>query len=272
MNFFLAYQDEKRGELVTDRRRIQWAYFTGWFSIDFVSIVPFDLANIVGPADSGLEDLKILKVIRLLRLVKLLRIMRASRVMKRLENQIGLSFRAISLIKFLVMILVLVHWIACLWNLIPGLQGDTSDLDECCASWHDGRVVMSDGDFEPEFNLSTEEMPECPYSWLCHLSFRTEGRFDYDDPLQKYIRGFEFAILALGVGYGQAVPQTVTEQVTAIFCILVFGSVYAYVLGSICGIVSNTDPATAEYRQKMDHLNAFMAEIYLPQDMRVRYR
>jgi hypothetical protein len=124
MNFFLAYQDEKRGELITNRKQIVKAYVFGWFPIDFISVVPFDLANVFGDDDnkSAVADLKILKVIRLLRLIKLLRIMRASRVMKRLENQIGLSFRAISLLKFLTMIIILVHWIACLWNLIPGLQ------------------------------------------------------------------------------------------------------------------------------------------------------
>lgn len=111
----------------------------------------------------------------------------------------------------------------------------------------------------------------CPYSWLCNLHERTEGRFNLSS-LQKCIRGFEFAILAIGVVYGQAIPQTVVERIVAMFCILVFGSVYAYILGSICGLVSNTDPATAEYRLKMDQLNAYMAEIYLPQEMRIRYR
>ena len=64
MNFFLAFQDEKKGELVTDRKRIVWAYLLGWFPIDFISIIPFDLANVVGDgSDSAVADLKILKVL-----------------------------------------------------------------------------------------------------------------------------------------------------------------------------------------------------------------
>jgi potassium voltage-gated channel Eag-related subfamily H protein 7 len=110
MNFFLAFQDEKKGELVTDRRRIVKAYLFGWFPIDFISVVPFDIANVVGD-NEAVADLKILKVVRLLRLIKLLRIMRASRVIKRLENQIGLSIRAMSQLKLLTRNIFLVHWV-----------------------------------------------------------------------------------------------------------------------------------------------------------------
>jgi hypothetical protein len=36
------------------------------------------------------------------------------------------------------------------------------------------------------------------------------------------------------------------------------GLVYAYIIGSVCNIVSNMDLATKLYEQSMDHLNSYM--------------
>ena len=39
---------------------------------------------------------------------------------------------------------------------------------------------------------------------------------------------------------------------------------YGYMIGSVCGIVTQIDPAGAKFRQSMDTLNSFMNEIELP--------
>ena len=40
---------------------------------------------------------------------------------------------------------------------------------------------------------------------------------------------------------------------------LVGGSTYAYLIGDICGVLSNTDPATTEFKNTMDTLNKCVA-------------
>ena len=57
-----------------------------------------------------------------------------------------------------------------------------------------------------------------------------------------------------------------------VVCFVLAGSIYAYVIGAICGIVSQMDPATQHYNQTMDQLNGFMEEIHLPQEQRNDYR
>ena len=48
MQFFLAYPDPKQGNrLVKDRKRIVHIYLHGWFGIDAISLIPFDIFGLV---------------------------------------------------------------------------------------------------------------------------------------------------------------------------------------------------------------------------------
>ena len=42
-NFFQTYQDEETFEIITDRREIALKYIKGWFIIDLLSIIPFNV-------------------------------------------------------------------------------------------------------------------------------------------------------------------------------------------------------------------------------------
>ena len=64
--------------MVYDNRKIAEKYLKGWFTIDFLTTVPFDQI-IRAISDSG-EQSAFLRTIRIVRLVKLLRIIRASRI------------------------------------------------------------------------------------------------------------------------------------------------------------------------------------------------
>jgi hypothetical protein len=61
--FFLAYRDDTQGgRLVQELSLIRRNYVCGWFPVDFLSVVPFDVI--------GLKQLKTIRLIRLLRLLK----------------------------------------------------------------------------------------------------------------------------------------------------------------------------------------------------------
>merc|ERR1712100_557468 len=87
MQFFLPY--ETKGvegiRLVTCRRSITMHYFKGWFIVDLVSILPFDMVSCVGSSDNreDVAKLKIIRFVRLLRLIKMVRLLRASRIVNR---------------------------------------------------------------------------------------------------------------------------------------------------------------------------------------------
>ena len=78
LNFFLAYQESPRegGQWVTDPPMIRRHYLRTWFTVDVLSMLPFELLSQLGFMEGGL--LRLVRTIRLLRLVKLLRILRGN--------------------------------------------------------------------------------------------------------------------------------------------------------------------------------------------------
>lgn len=237
VNFALGFFDDEEGQWVFENKRIAIRYLKGWFSIDLISILPFED---IGKATESeeLSNLAILRTIRLLRLIKLARVFRASRLFKRWELSMDMSYSTLSLIKFLVLVFISVHWMASAWRLGPSLESAPDN-------WI--RSVFDDGD--------------------------TEGREDEATaPFDLYMSCVYVAIIALPMGVGDIVPVTTAERVLCIAMMLIGGSIYAYVIGAICGVVSTRDPATTEFHQTMDHLNTFLAEINTPQKKRREIR
>lgn len=232
VNFFLGYYDAAEARMVWNHNRIVKRYLSGWFSIDLVSILPFDTVSVAmgdSEAGAGLSDLKILRVIRLLRLIKLARIFKSVRIFTRIMAQSGLSFSTWALIKFLVGVIVIMHWTACVWGITPTLSDDTNN-------------------------------------WLRMTGMVQAG------PWAKYVAAFEFAEMAMVMGYGDFTPANTAERLTALILMFICGCIYAYVIGAICGVVSDMDPATREYQQNVDLLNDYMNEIKVPKAMRTRLR
>ena len=76
-----------------------------------VSILPFEFVGSAMQSDA-LASLKILRIVRLLRLIKLVRVFRASRLIKRWEMSMDMSYSNLSLLKFLVLVFISVHWVS----------------------------------------------------------------------------------------------------------------------------------------------------------------
>ena len=55
------------------------------------------------------------KLLRIVRLFKLLRLIRNNLVVEALEGQIAVDYGAVQLVKYMLMLLFLTHWIACGW-------------------------------------------------------------------------------------------------------------------------------------------------------------
>lgn len=83
--------------LLRDRGLIAKRYLTGWFTIDLLSVIPYDWLTCRFSSGSG--NLNTMMILRLLRLLKLARIFRASRLFRRWQDHISFTFASIALMK-----------------------------------------------------------------------------------------------------------------------------------------------------------------------------
>ena len=233
-NFFLPYQTSDN-RMITDHRTIVRKYLFGWFPIDCVSIVPYDLIGAMMQDDS-LGNLKVLRAIRLLRLAKLLRIIRLGRLFRRFEATHEVNYAVLALNKFGFGILFLAHWMACLFYLIAATEAKE-------INWVTGY-----------FDVSAEDA----------LAI---------DKGSLYVASVYWAVATLStLGYGDVIPATNAERLYAVAGTFIGGAVYAYLLGSVCSIITNLDEGSNTFYRQMDELNRFMKEKAITAELRVKLR
>lgn len=123
-NFFLQYPRKGGTGMIRNIKKIRHRYLSGWFGIDFVSLVPFDVIALASDTGSGLVGLR---MIRLLRLLKLGRILKAGRIFQRWERRLTVNHSVQTLFKMIFYIVLLCHWMACLWMFCVRVQTDPTE-------------------------------------------------------------------------------------------------------------------------------------------------
>jgi potassium voltage-gated channel Eag-related subfamily H protein 7 len=230
VNFMLAYFDDEELMWVVDKKKIAIRYVSSWFIIDIVSIFPFDY---VFPA--GGDNLRALRIVRLLRLIKLLRVLRGARILDRWKNKLSLGFGHMTMIKFLVAVIVICHWLACFWRMVPDIEG-----------------VVENG---------------LPVNWM--VGYGCDG---YTAEAQ-YLVSLYFSTMTLTtIGYGDVGTTTDGERLIATFYMLIGAAVYAYCVGVLCGVVSGMDQMATDYNNTMDQLQQYLEEIRFPNEKKPMVR
>ena len=285
MQFFIMYPDPfHRGALVREHRRIARRYLRGWFLIDLVSIIPFDLVALSMGDDSG--KLKGTRIVRLLRLLKLLRMLRASRVWVRAEARVWISYSVLNIFKFVVLMFVFSHWAACMWALLANLEG--AEDFTWVTRWQLTR--MANGVSAP---VSAARAAACdaqvPLTMQLGAAHDPSARYDRDSgalldrnaifwdacfyPNELYATCFYWSFMSLTtIGYGDVVPVNRSEHLFVTCTMCIGGCVWAFILGSICAAASNLNPQRAAFQQRMDDLNEFMNARHMDTAMQQRFR
>ncbi len=114
-NFFTSYR--RPGEKIMEARQTIRHYLQGYFALDLVATLPIDALFLSQDplVSAGLPLVLILRQFRLLRLVKLFVIF------KRWERLVWSKAGYLRLALLLIVFLILIHWIACVWFLVPYL-------------------------------------------------------------------------------------------------------------------------------------------------------
>ena len=240
LNFFMCYQEttQRGGHWVINKKKIRSHYLRGWFTIDLLSVIPFELMMQVGLIQTGQTSmLRLTRTVRLLRLVKLLRILRASRLVARWQSFFGISYAVFKMIQFFLMTFFVVHLMACAW------------------AWLGINWVGSTG-----YTLAWEQ------TWI------TKYEFADTTTVRLYVISLYVAVVAMFGGVGPLSPSNYAEYVLYTGMMLFGSMIWAWVIGSLCGILATLNPHATAYQNTMDELEYFMRERNIAQDHRVRLR
>eukprot|EP00930_Biecheleria_cincta_P017294 TRINITY_DN13798_c0_g1_i1.p1 TRINITY_DN13798_c0_g1~~TRINITY_DN13798_c0_g1_i1.p1 ORF type:complete len:801 (+),score=93.14 TRINITY_DN13798_c0_g1_i1:55-2403(+) len=244
------------GHWCTDPVGIAHRYVMSWFAADLASVFPVQsLMESFTMWDSNVADqLVFQKLLRLTHMVRMIRLTRSVRLLDRWNTSFGISYSSAQMCAVVGIALYTCHWFACALVYVSGYAREVDDYRD--GQVHDHHVT-----------------------WLHTLIDDVKGKGDpctpdvFQSPHCVYMIALYWASLTLtGVGYGDITPQNQTEYVFVTFMMMISGFVWAYVLGALVNLLSNTDPHGIRFRQNMDDLNELMSRRDLPHDLRIRMR
>eukprot|EP00434_Breviolum_minutum_P001343 symbB.v1.2.001180.t2/scaffold60.1/size581591/20 len=232
LQFFTTYSRDTSDGIVweVDLRRIAWHYMKTWFFLDLITVFPFDVITLA--ADGGMDEFKSIKVLRALRLLKLMRLVKTSRIIHNLEIPLSIPYQKVALARFLIVLILVCHWVACLWAMTLNLGSDY------------------------------------PSNWFDNV----EDHQDRDPARIYIAAFYFACYTITSVGFGDITPQNVMERYICSGILLASGLAWAYILGEVGAIVSDMTSESQEFRRRMHHLNVMMQEQGLRWDLRRRLR
>ncbi|CAK9047032.1 Potassium channel GORK (Guard cell outward rectifying K(+) channel) (AtGORK) [Durusdinium trenchii] len=213
-------------------------YMMTWFCLDFATLIPLDTIGLLAGADR-LKDLRSIKIIRVLRLLKLMRLLRSSKLTHRIEIPVSIPYQHVALLRFLLVLILACHWLACVWAMTLKL------VDEKYPQW-----------------INEIELADAPY-----------GIVTRESPLRIYIASYYFCCYTMtSVGYGDFGPRNVLERMACTWIGDGIGPGDRRKQSKVCAIVSEMTAESQRFRKKMHHLNSLMEEQGLPASLRCRLR
>ncbi|OWK06673.1 KCNH2 [Cervus elaphus hippelaphus] len=215
----------------------------GWFLIDMVAAIPFDLL-IFGsgseecvcpesplPSDSHENALKLaaalarhLRLIGLLKTARLLRLVRVARKLDRYSE-----YGAAVLFLLMCTFALIAHWLACIWYAIGNMEQPHMD----------SRI-----------------------GWLHNLGDQIGKPYNSS--------GLGGPSIKDNVGFGNVSPNTNSEKIFSI-CVMLIGSLmYASIFGNVSAIIQRLYSGTARYHTQMLRVREFIRFHQIPNPLRQR--
>lgn len=132
ISFISTYEED--GVVIRDERRIAMNYLKTWFTVDFISTLPFDrivpllVANM---SSTSLRSIKLVRILKIFRLLKILRLVRIHRKMK-LARANGVLSDLMYRLCFIAMLTFFVsHILSCIYHLEAECDADEWSWDYC---------------------------------------------------------------------------------------------------------------------------------------------
>lgn len=185
-------------------------------------------------SDRTLRVFFILDLFKLLRLLRIKPLMASSEVVLRFWEQINIEV-ALTL-KFVFMIAMISHWLACTWGFVAYLEAGTFGREEFLE------------------NLN----------WLSNWYNNSyiEGAFDpigWENAMSRYWMCLFWAIQSItSIGYGTIAPVTNAEYICLNVLMLLCGIFWAYVIGNLVEVVTSMGNIHREYTTRLLEANCML--------------
>jgi len=223
INFNSAYVNPDL-DMVDDRKTIVIDYLQGWFFIDLLAIMPFEIFM----ESHANEMVRVIRIGRIYKLVKLLKLLRIFKVMKdksrllKLINNLGQGIQR--LIILIVLFLFLNHIVACFWIICGNMSQQEEDFT---GTWLEGKEDMT---------------PEAIYMISLYWTVTT----------------------ITTVGYGDISGTNNIERAFCSFVMLAGVIAFSFASGSLASILQNIDSSEAAVNEKNEVLEKLSHDFKLP--------
>ncbi|XP_037544652.1 potassium voltage-gated channel subfamily H member 6a [Nematolebias whitei] len=241
INFRTTYVNHNE-EVVSHPGHIAQHYFKGWFLIDIVAAVPFDLL-IYRSGSQETEPQTQTTLIGLLKTARLLRLVRVARKLDRYSE-----YGAAVLFLLMCTFALIAHWLACIWYAIGNME-----------------------------RTGSERLGGMKIGWLDNLADQIGKHYNSSDRSSgpsikdKYVTALYFTFSSLtSVGFGNVSPNTNPEKIFSI-CVMLIGSLmYASIFGNVSAIIQRLYSGTARYHTQMLRVKEFIRFHQIPGGLRQR--
>ncbi|XP_044004798.1 potassium voltage-gated channel subfamily H member 7 isoform X3 [Aphidius gifuensis] len=219
-------------EVVSGPWKIAVHYLKGWFIIDLVAAIPFDLLLYGYNTDETTTLMGLLKTARLLRLV---------RVARKIDRYS--EYGAAVLLLLMATFALIAHWMACIWYAIgnaerPSLKSKVGWLDILANDTH---------------------------------QFYYHNNTGGPSIKSRYITALYFTFSSLtSVGFGNVAPNTDAEKIFTIIVMLIGSLMYASIFGNVSAIIQRLYSGTARYHTQMLRVREFIRFHQIPNPLRQR--
>ncbi|KJH43957.1 cyclic nucleotide-binding domain protein [Dictyocaulus viviparus] len=252
INFRTTYVNEN-DEVVSHPGKIAIHYFKGWFIIDMIAAVPFDLLLVNTNSDETTTLIGLLKTARLLRLV---------RVARKLDRYS--EYGAAVLLLLMATFALIAHWLACIWYAI----GSAELPHKREITWLHQLFIK----IRRYLNMRLLVVIELPR----HLNepyLSTNGTVPTGGPSLKsrYVTSLYFTLSTItSIGFGNVSATTDSEKIFTIIMMILGSLMYASVFGNVSAIIQRLYSGTARYHTEMSRLREFIRFHQIPNPLRQR--
>lgn len=278
VNFNTAVADGNR--LITDRRAVATRYLKGWFAVDSVSSLPFEILILA----FDVELLPIFAVLRMLRTLRLIRLLRLGSSLLRHSRRSTVNPILLRMGFILFWVVLVSHWSACIWIELGGVRHDVPALEDAptvaCYDEHQLRRLHEefDGIEGALAGLGRRDERGAVCYRLADVDESAVGKDasvaiagQASGTLRTYVRSLYFVITTWAtVGFGDILAITLPQTLFAILLEILGAGTFGYLVGNVASLLANLDVVKVQRQEKLTRLASFVRRWRIPESLQDR--